>query len=184
MKIILASQSPRRQELLRWLVPDFAIEPADIDEEVKDLYPPKEYVQLMAKEKVALIAKKHPQELVIACDTIVALGGKVLGKPKDRVEAFQMLKQMSGTSHEVYTAAVLQQADQLKTRLTQATVTFFPLTDQEIERYLATGDYKDKAGAYGIQHEAGVFVEKIVGDYYSIVGFPVGVVNQMLKEFD
>lgn len=183
MKIILASQSPRRQELLRWLVPDFVIEPADIDEEVKELYPPEEYVQLMAKEKAALSAKKHPQDLVIACDTIVALNGKVLGKPKDRADAFRMLQQLSETQHEVYTAVVLRRGEQLVKELTQATVTFFPLTEGEIERYLDTGDYKDKAGAYGIQHEAGVFVKEIKGDYYSIVGFPVGVVNQLLKKF-
>lgn len=182
--IILASQSPRRQELLRWLVPEFAIQPADIDEDVKDLYTPKDYVMAMAREKAAVIAEKNPEALVIASDTVVVLDDLILGKPKDRIEAFKMLKMMSDRSHLVYTSVVLRQGKKQREALTQAEVTFHSLTDGEIYRYLDTDDYLDKAGAYGIQHEAGIFVKKIVGDYYAIVGFPVGTINQMLKEFE
>jgi septum formation protein len=94
-----------------------------------------------------------------------------------------MLRALSGKAHLVYTAVVMQQAEQVVTHLAQAEVTFYALTDAEINQYLDTGDYKDKAGAYGIQNEAGAFVEKLNGDYYSIVGFPVGAVREMLKQF-
>ncbi|MBV7391782.1 Maf family protein [Enterococcus sp. ALS3] len=182
--IILASQSPRRQELLRWLVSDFSVQPADINEDVKDLYGPKEYVMKMAQEKAAAIAAEHPEDLVIACDTVVVADDIILGKPKDRIDAYKMLKMLSNRSHLVYTSVILRQGEQMAEKLTQAEVKFFPLTDGEIYRYLDTDDYIDKAGGYGIQHEAGVFVEKITGDYYAIVGFPVGEVNQMLKNFE
>ncbi|MGO2891297.1 Maf family protein [Enterococcus devriesei] len=183
MTVILASQSPRRQELLRWLIPEFEIQPADIDEDVKEQYTPKEYVMEMARQKAAVVAEKHPEALVIASDTAVVLGEKILGKPKSREEAFEMLSSMSGGSHLVYTAVMIRQANKSEEQLTAAKVTFYPLTEEEINRYLDSDDYKDKAGAYGIQNGAGVFVEKIEGDYYSIVGFPVGAVNQMLKKF-
>lgn len=183
MTVILASQSPRRQELLHWLMADFTVQPADIDEEVKDQYAPKNYVMEMARQKAAVVAAEHPEALVIASDTVVVLGEQILGKPKSREEAFGMLESMSGVNHLVYTSVVIRQGDQLEEKLTSATVTFYPLTTGEINRYLDSDDYKDKAGAYGIQNGAGIFVEKIEGDYYSIVGFPVGAVNQMLKKF-
>ncbi|MBM7712132.1 Maf family protein [Enterococcus xiangfangensis] len=184
MTVILASQSPRRKELLRWLISDFIVQPADIDEEVKDQYAPEEYVMEMARQKAAVIAADNFDALVIASDTVVVLDEKILGKPKSRQEAFDMLKGMSGGSHLVYTSVMLRRKTQLEERLTSAKVTFYPLSDEEINRYLDSDDYKDKAGAYGIQNGAGVFVERIEGDYYSIVGFPVGTVNQMLKNFE
>lgn len=182
MTVILASQSPRRQELLHWLMDDFEIQPADINEDVKDQYAPKDYVMEMARQKAAVVAEEHSKALVIASDTVVVLDNQILGKPKDREEAFGMLKGMSGGSHLVYTSVVLRKEDRLIEELSSAIVTFYDLTDDEINRYLDSDDYKDKAGAYGIQNGAGVFVEKIEGDYYSIVGFPVGLVNQMLKK--
>lgn len=184
MTVILASQSPRRQELLGWLMSDFLIQPADINEDVKEQYAPKEYVMEMARQKAAVVATDHPTALTIASDTIVVLEDQILGKPKSREEAFQMLKSMSGGSHLVYTSVVMRNKDKQVEKLTSAKVTFYPLTDEEINHYLDSDDYKDKAGAYGIQNGAGVFVKKIEGDYYSIVGFPVGAVNQMLKAFD
>ncbi|MGK0606073.1 Maf family protein [Enterococcus gilvus] len=184
MTVILASQSPRRKELLGWLLPAFDIQPADIDEDVKDRYTPTDYVMEMARQKAAVVAEKQPEALVIASDTVVVLGEQILGKPKSREEAFGMLRRMSGGSHLVYTSVVIRQKEQTAEKLTSAKVTFYSLTDEEINRYLDSDDYKDKAGAYGIQNGAGVFVEQIEGDYYSIVGFPVGAVNQMLKAFD
>ncbi|MGG5317558.1 Maf family protein [Enterococcus sp. AZ072] len=183
MAVILASQSPRRKELLAWLIPEFTVQPANVDEEIKSGHTPKEYVQEMARQKAAAIAGCNPQDLIIASDTIVVLEDKILGKPKNRQEAYEMLESMNGSSHKVYTAVVLRQGNHVEEALTSATVTFYSLSVEEIENYLNTGDYKDKAGAYGIQHQAGVFVEKIEDDYYSIVGFPVGKVNQMLKSF-
>lgn len=183
MAIILASQSPRRKELLAHLVEDFQVEPADIDETVHEKDRPEEYVQRMARKKAEHVAEKHPDDLVIACDTIVVAHGEILGKPVDRADAFRMLKLMSGGTHHVYTAVVLRKGDQVEKALVPAKVLFFDLTDEEIDRYLDSGEYADKAGAYGIQGRAGLFVKKVDGDYYSIVGFPVGIINQMLKKF-
>ncbi|MHC5247279.1 Maf family protein [Enterococcus sp. LJL90] len=184
MDIILASQSPRRRELLAWLVPAFSVMPADIDEEVKDQYAPVDYVKKMAADKAAVIASEHSDALVIASDTIVVIDNQILGKPVDRAAGFAMLRQLSGRTHDVYTAVTMRQGDKIFHELATAKVTFYELTDQEINRYLDTGDYADKAGAYGIQSLAGTFVQKIDGDYYSIVGFPIGVVQKMLNQFN
>ncbi|MCD5002163.1 septum formation protein Maf [Enterococcus saccharolyticus] len=182
MTVILASQSPRRKELLRLLIEDFTILPADIDETIHETDEPTEYVSRMAQEKAAVISRQYPEDLVIASDTIVA-NNRILGKPTSRAHAKEMLLSMSGKTHSVYTAVVLQTATKKVQRLASAEVTFYPLTEDEIDRYLEKNEYMDKAGAYGIQGSAAVFVEKVVGDFYSIVGFPVGLVNQLLKEF-
>ncbi|MEQ6206775.1 Maf family protein [Enterococcus mundtii] len=182
MKIVLASQSPRRKELLGRLVPAFSIQPADIDETPKLKEDPVAYVQRMAAEKAAAV-QNNEETLVIASDTTVVLGNEILGKPEDDEEAKRMLRKFSGTTHDVYTAVVITDRTQEECILSQASVTFYELTDEEIERYLATGDHRDKAGAYGIQSYAGAFVESISGDYYSIVGFPIGAVNQALKKW-
>lgn len=179
MKIVLASQSPRRKELLGRLVPAFSIQPADIDETPKLKEDPVAYVQRMAAEKAAAV-QNNEETLVIASDTTVVLGNEILGKPEDDEGAKRMLRKFSGTTHDVYTAVVITDGTQEECILSQASVTFYELTDEEIERYLATGDHRDKAGAYGIQSYAGAFVESISGDYYSIVGFPIGAVNQAL----
>ncbi|KAF1297836.1 septum formation protein Maf [Enterococcus sp. JM4C] len=183
MKIILASQSPRRKELLSQLVDSFEIVPADIDETVREGDTPKEYVAQMATAKAAAIAEKYPEALIIACDTIVALDNEILGKPVSREDAFGMLKRMSGRKQMVYTTVVLRRGQQIREETVPAEVTFFEITDDEINDYLDIGDYADKAGSYGIQGAASIFVKKVEGDYYSIVGFPVGVVHQLLKEF-
>ncbi|MGG5302568.1 septum formation protein Maf [Enterococcus pernyi] len=182
MKIVLASQSPRRKELLGRLVPAFSIQPADIDETPKLKEDPVAYVQRMAAEKAAAV-QNNEETLVIASDTTVVLGNEILGKPEDDEEAKRMLRKFSGTTHDVYTAVVITDGTQEECILSQASVTFYELTDEEIERYLATGDHRDKAGAYGIQSYTGAFVESISGDYYSIVGFPIGAVNQALKKW-
>lgn len=182
MKIVLASQSPRRKELLGRLVPAFSIQPADIDETPKLKEDPVAYVQRMSAEKAAAV-QNNEETLVIASDTTVVLGNEILGKPEDDEEAKRMLRKFSGTTHDVYTAVVITDGTQEECILSQASVTFYELTDEEIERYLATGDHRDKAGAYGIQSYAGAFVESISGDYYSIVGFPIGAVNQALKKW-
>lgn len=184
MRVILASQSPRRKELLSRLIDDFDIMPADIDESGKDQYPPVEYVERMAEQKSAQIAKEYPDALVIGCDTVVIKDHKIFGKPASREEAFQMLKSLSNATHKVCTAVAIRRKDKLEQALTYADVTFYPLTDEEINSYLDMGEYADKAGAYGIQGKAGVFVKAIQGDYYCIVGFPVGKVHQMLKHFE
>lgn len=183
MKVVLASQSPRRKELLGRLIPEFDIHPADIDETPLAAEDPKTYVQRMAAEKAAAVKKHYEADvLVVASDTTVVFGQEILGKPENKKEAKDMLQKLSGTTHEVYTAVVLMKDSYEEALLTQAFVTFYPLTDADIENYLATGDYADKAGAYGIQSFAGAFVKEIKGDYYSIVGFPMGAVYQALKK--
>lgn len=181
--VILASQSPRRQELLHKLIPDFQIMPASIDETIGKTGDSKTYVMQTAQNKAADIAKDHPNELVIGCDTIVSYQGKVFGKPATRADALKMLTLFSGHTHTVFTAVVIRKKEQICSRLVPCKVTFYPLTVAEIENYLDKNEYQGKAGAYAIQGAAAIFVKEVVGDYYSIVGFPVGVVNQMLKEF-
>lgn len=181
--IILASQSPRRKELLRYLTPDFKVVPADVDETVAEDLTPTAYVMLMAERKAEKVAADYPDDLIIACDTIVVHRGQIFGKPRSQDEAFVMLQALSGDTHDVCTAVVLQKGTHKLTHLSPVSVTFYDLTPDEITGYLATGDYQDKAGAYGIQGLAGKFVKEIKGDFYSVVGFPFGAVNQMLKTF-
>jgi septum formation protein len=181
--IVLASQSPRRKELLAELVPRFHVQPADIDESVEAGEIPEDYVQRMAREKAAAVAADFPAELVIASDTTVVVGQEIFGKPVDEADARQMLKKMSGKTHWVHTAVVLQKQGQRQERLVSAQVTFSLLTDQMVADYLKTGEYQDKAGGYGIQGAAKVFVEAIQGDFYAIVGFPVNTVAKLLKEY-
>lgn len=184
MKVILASQSPRRKELLGWLVDAFTVVPADICEAVQENELPEAYVQRMANEKAMHVWQQHPESLVIASDTIVVHHSKIYGKPRSKDEAYRMLRSYSGQTHQVLTAVTLKSAKQTKSCLVTTEVTFFPLADTDIERYLATEDYLDKAGAYGIQGQAARMIEKINGDYYSVMGFPVGPVSRMLASFD
>jgi len=183
MNIVLASQSPRRKELLNLIVEEFVVAPADIDETVHEGESPKVYVQRMAREKARVVAEHHPQSLVIGSDTTVVNDGEILGKPSSRAEARQMLRRMSGKTHEVYTSVKLQSVTHSEEFISSAAVTFYELSEADIETYLDREEYADKAGAYGIQGGAALFVKEIKGDYYSIVGFPVGAVSQALKKF-
>lgn len=183
VRVILASQSPRRKELLQRIVPKFEIVPALIDERRKKGDTPKSYVQEMAYKKAQHVAKSHVDSLVIGCDTIVALGNQIVGKPSSREEAFQMLKRLSGKEHEVYTSVVLLKREQEVLETVSAKVLFYELSDQEINRYLDTSDYLDKAGAYGIQEQGALFVKEIKGDYYSIMGLPIATLYRMLPDF-
>jgi len=183
MKIILASQSPRRKELLHLIVEDFLIIPADIDEAVNEKEEPKAYVSRMAQEKADAVSQQYPTDLVIASDTTVVCKGEIMGKPESRQEAKEMLEKMSKDIHNVYTAVMIKKGDKVVTHLASAEVRFFELTEEEIDNYLDKEEYADKAGGYGIQGAAAIFVKEVKGDYYSIVGFPVGVVNQLLKEY-
>lgn len=183
MTIILASQSPRRKELLQRILPEFKIVPAEIDEKVSESDTPVEYVQKMAREKAQQVAKNHPNDLVIGCDTIVTLDNKILGKPASREDGFNMLTELSGKTHAVYTSIVLLKNNQELATTVPAKVEFYELSDQEINSYLETDEYIDKAGAYGIQGQGALFVKQIEGDYYSIMGLPIGTLYRMLQEF-
>lgn len=183
MTVILASQSPRRKELLQRVVPQFDIVPADIDEEVKPCMTPTEYVLEMATQKARFIAKTHPEALIIGCDTIVTIDNQVLGKPVSRADGFRMLKALSGREHHVYTSVTLIEGDQEASVTVPSKVTFYELTDEEINTYLDTEEYADKAGAYGIQGQGALLIKSIEGDYYTIMGLPIARLSRMLKSF-
>ena len=182
MKYILASSSPRRQELLKQIDIDYTVITADVNEDYEKGTPPDKIVEMLSRRKGFAVFEKIKGELcedtlIIAADTLVSLDSDVLGKPKDKAEAFKMLKSLSGRSHFVYTGVTLiyysggKMRD--KTFSDGAEVFFRDLTDDEINDYIATGEPMDKAGAYGIQERGAVLARGIKGDFYTIVGLPV-----------
>ncbi|EJO5346446.1 Maf-like protein [Clostridium botulinum] len=186
--IILASASERRQELLKRICEDFQIIVSDFDEESISLKESiSSYVMDLAEGKARAVGKKligQDNNLVIGCDTLVAFNDKVLGKPKDKKDAFQMLQALSGNDHEVYSGiAILDvKSNKILKDFVCTKVKFSKLTSLQIEKYINTGDPMDKAGAYGIQGKAGIFVENINGCYYNVVGLPLNKLNSMLME--
>lgn len=171
--LILASQSPRRAELLRRLGLDFEIRPADIDESYIDHEMPADHVERLAREKSIEIAAEAPDALVLGADTIVILGNDVLGKPGSREEALEMLARLSGREHEVYTAVAISHGGRMESELERVRVRFRRLGRREREEYVATGEPMDKAVAYGIQGYGSALVESIEGDYFAVMGLPV-----------
>lgn len=180
MTLILASASPRRKELLSIITTDFTVIVSDVEEVLDVSMTPQAYVADLAKQKAQAVAAKHPAETVIGSDTIVVFQNQVLEKPKSRAEAKKMLQALSDGSHDVLTAVTIIKNGEMMSTLETTKVHFYPLTDVLIESYLDKNDYQDKAGAYGIQGYASLFVEKIEGDYYTIMGFPVAQVYRML----
>ena len=183
MEYILASASPRRQELLKFILDDFKIICADIDETVPEGVSVLDVPELLARKKAKFISEKHPESTVIAADTVVILENEILGKPKTTDDAFSMLKKLSGKTHFVVTGCAISQNDKKMSFSVCSKVTFYPLTDSEIYDYIAKNESMDKAGAYGIQGFGSVLVEKIEGDYFNIVGLPVSALNRALREF-
>lgn len=186
MNIILASASERRKELLKRIVPDFKIMVSDFDEEAVEFSgDPRQYVETLALGKAMKVKDNlKGNSLIIGCDTIVYSKGKVLGKPKDKDEAFQMLKNLSDNVHQVYSGLAVIRTDSIITKVESVCteVYFSKLTDAEILSYVNSEEPYDKAGAYGIQGKAGVFVYKIDGCYYNVVGLPLNCLYYMLKE--
>ena len=180
MRFVLASQSPRRNDLLQLLRIPFVVRPADIDEAMDAALPPQQEVARVSRLKAEATPRK-PDDVVIAADTIVVLDGKVLGKPADREEAIGMLRSLSGRDHQVMTGMTVLRDDCAITHTEITDVHFRPLTEAEIIRYVETGEPMDKAGAYGIQGFAAPFVEAIRGDYYNVMGLPVCRLQQMLR---
>lgn len=182
--MILASQSPRRIELMREAGYDARIIPADIDESALPGEGPFELVERLARAKAEAVATGHaePGEAVVAADTIVALDGALLGKPSDEADASRMLHALSGTTHQVATGVCIVRDDGTESFVDITNVTFYELSDAEIEAYIATGEPMDKAGAYGIQGQHGrMLVEKIDGDFYNVVGLPIAKVVRALS---
>jgi septum formation protein len=178
--LILASASPRRKELLELLQIPFEVIVSEIEEIVDEQLHPAEMVQSLAQQKAANVAKIHQNSYVIGSDTLVVYGGRMLGKPIDETEAIQMLQMLSGKTHEVYTGVSIIHDEQIHSFHEKTSVTFFTLSDREIRDYVSTGEPMDKAGSYGIQGYGALLVEKILGDYYSVVGLPVARTNREL----
>ncbi|MHC1747561.1 MAG: nucleoside triphosphate pyrophosphatase [Cellulosilyticaceae bacterium] len=185
-KIILASASPRRKELMQLLNIPFEIKTKNIEEIIDETKLPQEIVEDLAYQKAYAIAKENPNSLVIGCDTIVAVDTKILGKPKDENDAFHILKGLQDRSHKVYTGITMMcLAQNLCYQFHDSTeVTMKAISEEEIKRYIATGEPMDKAGAYGIQGYASVFISKITGDYFNVVGLPVQKLYDALKEIN
>ena len=181
-KIILASASPRRKELLETAGAEFEIIVADVDETVPEGTLPEDAAVMTAEKKAVAVAENHRNSIVIGADTIVVAGGKILGKPADKADACRMLSMLSGIEHQVITGVCLACADKKITFAQVSKVKFYDLTDDEINTYVETGEPMDKAGAYGIQGKGCVLVEKIEGDYFNIVGLPVARVMKELNK--
>lgn len=177
--IILASKSPRRKELLSLITENFVIKSAEVDENLPKGIQPDKAVEYLSKIKAEPF--KSEEDVIIGADTVVSIDGVILGKPKDRSNAFKMLKMLSGKYHSVFTGVTIIRPDSTKTFSVETRVKFFDLTDREINDYLDTGEPFDKAGAYGIQGKGSLLVEKIDGDYFNVVGLPVSTLNKYLK---
>ncbi len=180
MELILASQSPRRKELLGLFHIPFTVQVADIDETMDPEKAPFDEVARVSRLK-ALAVDRENDDIVIAADTIVVCGGRTLGKPRTEDEAKEMLRLLSGRDHQVMTGLTVLRGSLAETVTEVTDIHFRPLTESEIAAYVRTGEPMDKAGAYGIQGGAALFAEKMVGDYYNVMGLPVCRLHQLLS---
>jgi septum formation protein len=181
--IVLASQSPRRAELIGRLGLQFDVQPADIDESYRPGETPPEHAERLAREKAETIARTHPHALVVGSDTIVVIDGDVLGKPKTREHAVEMLTRLSGRDHEVCTGVAVAMDGRVESGLERVRVRFRALDPRACEAYVATGEPMDKAGAYGIQGFGSAIVECIEGDYFAVMGLPVVRMLALIERF-
>lgn len=183
--IILASNSPRRRDLLRQIGLEFASDPADVDESVLPDETPEGYAIRVAREKALTAARRNRAGVVIAADTIVVLDGAILGKPRDAEDAERMLRMLSGKVHRVITGLAVMDAasGRVLERAANTAVRFRNLGDREIRGYVGSGEPLDKAGAYGIQEKGALLVESIEGCYFNVVGLPLTLLVEMLAEF-
>ena len=183
MNYILASASPRRRELLTMAgVAPLTVIPSGADESVVRGLSPSETVRALALLKGRdVLSRVTGDALVISADTVVAVDGEILGKPKDKADAARMLRLLSGRTHWVHTGLALMTGEKTLADVVSAAVTFRELSEQEIEAYVATGEPMDKAGAYGIQGKAALFIPRIEGDYYAVMGFPLCRFSEMIR---
>jgi septum formation protein len=180
MRLILASASPRRVELLRDAGYAFDVEPAHVDESELAAEPPRAYVLRVAALKARTVAARHPDDCVLAADTTVVVDGGMLGKPLNDEDARRMLRLLSGRAHEVLTGVVIGRAGRESSAVVETRVCFRSLTPAEVDWYVASGEPHDKAGAYGVQGLASRFIESVGGSYSNVVGLPVGAVRALL----
>jgi len=181
-RVILASASPRRRELLSLVGIPHVVEPADIDESYRDGEEAPQHAERLAREKAATVAGRHPDAVVIAADTIVLIDGLVLGKPSDDADAERMLAMLGGQTHVVLTAVDVAYRGELRSGVESVRVTFRPLTRERIRAYIATGEPMDKAGSYGIQGYGATLVERIDGDYFAVMGLALARMVDLLAE--
>ena len=182
MEIILASQSPRRIELLRRIIPDFRVLPSGEEETLPHAMLPGEMVEYLAENKARAVCRRNPGALVVGADTVVALENEALGKPRDRADAQRMLERLSGKVHHVYTGVALISPEGRRVFHSCTDVEFYPLAPELIGWYLDTGEPFDKAGAYGIQEKGALLVRRIVGDYFGVMGLPVAEVFRQMSD--
>ena len=182
MKIILASASPRRRELLKNITDDFTVRVSDADESTVGGLSPEQTVRALAELKADAVYAGNEEEIIIAADTVVAADGQILGKPRDEADAFAMLKMLSGKTHEVFTGVCIRTPAAQTVFSERTEVEFYPLSDDEITAYIKTGEPSDKAGAYGIQGKGCLLVKRINGDYFNVVGLPVAALSRELKK--
>lgn len=182
--LILASTSPRRRELIQMLNLPYVCVSADCDETISPCTPEETVCKLSKRKAEAALATCTLSEeaVLIGADTVVAINGKILGKPRDDRDAYDMIAEISGKVHSVFTGVTLITRTETRTFCEETRVTVAPLTDAEIRAYLATGEHRDKAGAYGIQGAFGLYVTGIQGDYNNVVGFPVARIYQELQK--
>ncbi len=179
--MILASKSPRRQELLKYITNNFKVMSADADESLPEGITPEKAVLHLSKIKA--LPFMDSGETVIGADTVVSADGVILGKPKDEKDAEKMLSFLSGRTHSVFTGVTVINGEKHESFCCETKVTFYKLSENDIKSYLKTGEYKDKAGAYGIQGYGSLLVEKIDGDYFNVVGLPVSRLSRILSRF-
>lgn len=180
--LLLASASPRRREILGMLELSFEAVPAKNEALIDPSLPIDEAVRLVARGKAEEVAASHPERVVIGADTVVAIDGKILGKPKDKTQAHEMLKTLQGRTHEVYTGVWVCSPGGCRGFTDRAEVEFYPMNDEEIDAYIATGEPMDKAGAYGIQGKGMRNIRGIRGDFYTVMGLPGARLWRFLKE--
>jgi len=183
MELILASRSPRRQELLSLITPRFTVDPAQGEEKLPAGLAPEEAVQALALAKAREVAARHPGCLVLGADTVVCIDGQILGKPKDPADCRAMLQRLSGRRHQVHTGVALLAPGVEKVFAESTQVDFYPLDQQTIDWYSSLPEPYDKAGGYGIQGRGSLLVRGIEGDYFNVVGLPVAAVARALGPY-
>ena len=183
MNLILASGSPRRRELLSLYTTDFTVCVSDFDESTVQADTPAQLVEQLARGKCLAVSAQHPGAVVIGCDTVVDVNGEVFGKPHSTEDAKRMLRALSGATHEVHTGVCIAKGDRAEHFVDSCKVTFFPISEGEIDAYTATKEPYDKAGAYAIQGRAALWLDQLEGDYYTIMGLPVSRTARLLNRF-
>jgi septum formation protein len=185
VRVVLASSSPRRRELLSLIGIPHTVSPAELDETVLSGETPSPHAERLARAKAAAVAERldgQPDVVVIGADTIVVVDGDILGKPRDEAAAAGMLRRLAGRSHTVLTAVAVARGEQLVSGVESVDVTFRRLSDEDIAAYIATGEPMDKAGAYGIQGFGATIVDRIVGDYFAVMGLALGRLVRLLGQ--